>query len=278
MSTIYNKMTAIANAIREQTGETGKLSLDAMAEAIGGISGTNFSIVGGTTEPVNPKENTIWVNTDTEITDWIFSTTEPETLQEGMMWFTTGTSSNAEFNVLKNNDIVIYPLSAKQYIGGAWVSKSAKTYKNGAWADWATFIYQVGVGDSSALTGGWGYATTRATSASLTIDANQFKPAVYCDDQTGFIYPYTKNVIDFTKYSKLGIQVETMTNINTFRFGIGSATTNSDTFNAVTHVSTVGTHYCDISSITGTSRIRMRVECLYAKSGNVVISKIWLEE
>ena len=38
----------------------------------GGFVGLNFEIVGGTTQPSNPKENTIWVNTDQEITNWLF--------------------------------------------------------------------------------------------------------------------------------------------------------------------------------------------------------------
>ncbi len=44
----------------------------------GNISGSlDFEVVGGTTKPVNPKENTIWVNTDAEITKWVFSSTKP---------------------------------------------------------------------------------------------------------------------------------------------------------------------------------------------------------
>jgi hypothetical protein len=42
-----------------------------------GGSSLNFTVVGGTTEPANPKENTIWVNTDQEITGWCFSAKEP---------------------------------------------------------------------------------------------------------------------------------------------------------------------------------------------------------
>ena len=33
----------------------------------------NFNVVGGTTEPTNPKENTIWINTDTPISYWSLS-------------------------------------------------------------------------------------------------------------------------------------------------------------------------------------------------------------
>lgn len=43
----------------------------------GGGTSLNFKIVGGTTEPSNPTENMIWVNTDTPITNWIFSADNP---------------------------------------------------------------------------------------------------------------------------------------------------------------------------------------------------------
>lgn len=40
----------------------------------------NFKVVGGTTAPANPKENTIWVNTDTDINGYIFSGEDPNLL------------------------------------------------------------------------------------------------------------------------------------------------------------------------------------------------------
>lgn len=43
----------------------------------GGASILNFKVVGGTTQPESPKENTIWVNTGTEISGWVFSPEEP---------------------------------------------------------------------------------------------------------------------------------------------------------------------------------------------------------
>lgn len=42
-----------------------------------GGAGLNFKVVGGTTQPSSPKENTIWVNTDTPITSWDFSSEAP---------------------------------------------------------------------------------------------------------------------------------------------------------------------------------------------------------
>ena len=96
----------------------------------------NFSVVGGTTQPTNPIENMIWVNTDVEITSWIFSVSEPSVKEEGMVWFSTSTDSNVEFNVLENNSIQVYPIAAKQYINGVWVTKTAKSYQNGQWQGW----------------------------------------------------------------------------------------------------------------------------------------------
>lgn len=102
----------------------------------GGSGGLNFKIVGGTSEPSNPKENTIWVNTDTDITSWIFDVDEPAEPVDGMVWITVGTSRVVAFNALKKNAIQVYPISVKQYVGGAWVDKVAKSYQNGGWVDW----------------------------------------------------------------------------------------------------------------------------------------------
>ena len=99
----------------------------------GGGTSLNFKVVGGVTEPTNPKENLIWVNTDTPITGYVFSAVEPAEPAEGMVWIVTGTSSVAPFNALKKNGIQVYPLMAKQYVSGAWVVKTAQIYRSGVW-------------------------------------------------------------------------------------------------------------------------------------------------
>lgn len=120
----------------------------------GGVSALNFKVVGGTSQPVNPKENTIWVNTETEISGWAFSATEPGSPVEGMVWIYTGKSSTVEFNALKKNCIQVYPISAKQYISGAWANVTAKSYQGGAWKDWIKYLYKMG-DECTNLTGGW---------------------------------------------------------------------------------------------------------------------------
>lgn len=48
----------------------------------GSSAGLNFKVVGGTVQPNNPSENTIWVNTENEITGWYFSIDDPFTIGE----------------------------------------------------------------------------------------------------------------------------------------------------------------------------------------------------
>lgn len=131
---LTNKLTAIADAIRVQSGKTGKLTLDQMPNEIVDLQSLGFEVVGGTTSPTSPKENTIWVNTSTTITSWVFSATQP-TGSSGMVWFQTEEKSTAPFNALKKNNITVCPVSAKQYVRNKWTAKTAKVRQNGAWVE-----------------------------------------------------------------------------------------------------------------------------------------------
>lgn len=102
----------------------------------GAAGGLNFKIIGGTTQPSNPVENTIWVNTENEITGWAFSEVEYETPTEGLVWIKTSIESEIVFNALNKNSIQIYPLLAKQYVSGAWADKTTQIYQDGEWKDW----------------------------------------------------------------------------------------------------------------------------------------------
>ena len=120
----------------------------------GGGNPLNFKVVGNP-QPSNPKENTIWINTDDKITSYLFNATQPTNPTEGMAWIATDTSSSAEFNALKKNGIQVYPIYAKQYVSGAWVEKTAKTYQNGEWVDWWNGeLYDYG-NEFEFVTGGW---------------------------------------------------------------------------------------------------------------------------
>ncbi len=126
----------------------------------GGGTGLNFKVVGNP-QPESAKENTIWVDTDAEITGWVFSATEPEAPSEGIVWFSTGTSSTAGFNSLKKNVLMVYPMNAYQYINGAWAYKPAQIYQGGSWVDWRTWLLSSGkmvLASSEYKNGGTSYS------------------------------------------------------------------------------------------------------------------------
>ena len=131
-------LTNIANAVRSKTGKSGSILVSNIANEISNISTgveLNFTVVGGTTAPSNPVENTIWINTSTTISSWEFSATQP-IASSGKVWICISASSTVEFNALKSNGIKVYPISAKQYVSGAWVDKTAKSYQNSRWVEW----------------------------------------------------------------------------------------------------------------------------------------------
>ena len=177
----------------------------------GGGAALNFRVVGGTTAPSNPAENCIWVDTDTPITSYVFSATEPSPAEAGKVWITTGTYSPVAFNALKKNGIQVYPISAKQYIGGAWVEKTARSYQGGDWIEWWNGeLYDTG-NEYGFITGGWEasdtfYVTTGTRRPDLvekTAECIHLKSGA----QTSVV-AVTKNKIDLSEYTTLCFDVE----------------------------------------------------------------------
>lgn len=178
----------------------------------GGGGGLNFSVVGGTAQPENPKENTIWVNTETEISGWVFSATEPKSPVEGTVWISTGTSSTVEFNALKKDAIQVYPLSAKQYVNGAWVDVTTMSYQGGEWVGWITYLYNRG-DECEHITGGWTYEELFG-SCSLTKNSDSIYVVCTEGSSGSAISVYPTNKIDLTSKSKLKLNFSS-TRLNT---------------------------------------------------------------
>ena len=175
----------------------------------GGV-GLNFKVICNP-QPANPRENTIWIDTD-RINNYYFSATQPENMVEYDVWIITGISSTIAFNALKKNGIQVYPISAKQYIGGAWVDQTAKTHQGGEWVDWWNGeLYRKG-NEYTQITGGWepaefrfgedypyGEVTVTKTSTDMTI-ANTTTA-----DRSGSISH--KNALNLTGYTTLYVNV-----------------------------------------------------------------------
>lgn len=120
----------------------------------------NFNVLGGISAPANPKENTIFVKTNVEITSWVLSVDTPSSA-EGMVWIPVTTSGSLKFNALKKNGVSVYLDNSrivKQYVGGQWVSKTTLYYSNGEWTqlsdDWDGYYFKNG-DQYTERTGGW---------------------------------------------------------------------------------------------------------------------------
>lgn len=135
-------------------GTGGITGIVSKLEKSDGGAGLNFKVVGGTTAPGSPTENTIWVNTSVAIPSWAFSAEEPGSPVAGMVWISTGTSSTVAFNALKKNAIQVYPATVKQYVSGAWVAGDAEIYQGGEWKSMITYLYNNG-DECETITGGW---------------------------------------------------------------------------------------------------------------------------
>ena len=157
----------------------------------GGGATLNFKVVGGSSAPENPGKNTIWVNTSTAITNWIFSRSAPEIPSAGMVWIHSGAASSAEFNALKKNGIMISPISVKQYVSGAWENRTAKIYQDGAWIDFVKWLYNNGTwGNGTALTKGYTYG-----SPTVTYNENFIRVICGSDNITQYLYfPQMENL------------------------------------------------------------------------------------
>ena len=134
-------------------------------KGVGGVNPLNFKVVGNP-QPTNPKENTIWLNTDTPITGWEFTNTEPSK-ESGKVWIKTGTFSTSGFNAIKKNRIQVHPIEAYQCDGSVWSEKPAKCFQDGAWKDWILYLYDLG-DEKISVTGGWTYKNLMANSGANT--------------------------------------------------------------------------------------------------------------
>lgn len=173
---------------------------------VAGGAAFNFKVVGNP-QPESASDNTIWIDTD-EMNGWVFSADEPEKV-DGLVCIAVGSASPVAFNALKKNGIMVYPLSAKQCVNGAWVTKTAKSWQGGKWVDWFPYLYNRG-DECTALTGGW-------TSKSWQMAEN-----VGTTSQT---YDIARNddQLKFTKTGQIGAVMHTakkiaLTNVKTIHF------------------------------------------------------------
>ena len=253
-----------------------------MIYVMSGGGGLNFKVVGGTTQPASPKENTIWVNTDTEITGWTFQAEQP-TGAEGLLWIQTAAASVAAFDAVKeDNALMIYPTAAKLYTGGAWTAVEDFIYQAGAWVQLSRELYYQG-NEFQDYTGGWSdagksYNDSYYSSAAFTKNSDCF--SVTSQGTVGASIA-TSDKVDLSSYKTLFAEVEVSGGAKNES---GLAVTESRSYiagsvaKARTKVSTPfsGVISLDISSLTGWPfYVGVYTLCNFAAGVTMKITRVW---
>ena len=192
----------------------------------------------------------------------------------GQVWISTGAFSSAPFNALKKNNITVYPLSAKQYVSGAWVDKTAKSYQNGSWVDWWNGELFINGNQYEAFTGGWVRADyykgndDNTNTGTLTVD-----DTIYLKTSTGTYCKSvrTSNKIDLTNWKTLKYVVTH--SVGEASILVTSQVGDVDDVSVAIGDFAVGENSLDINGLTGKYYIGA-----YVRNGaEVTIEKIYLK-
>lgn len=223
----------------------------------GGGTALNFKVIGGTSAPPNPTNNTIWVNTDATITSYVFSPTTPTSPTAGMVWIVTLDSGSVSLNTLKKNNITVYPSTCYQYISSAWTVKTAKIYQ-GSWKP-LDFLVDLNTGNWTILPAAtYGHAFTYADGV-LTFAASKgatnswVSAGRYCNEKVNLSNYNTMTIDLVVTHSGAGnIKFGVTNNVNIGDLGAGQASvTLSGNF--------TGTKTIDVSALSGEHYVAMNI-------------------
>lgn len=167
-----------------------------------GGAGLNFSVRQYTATPTgSAAENTIGVVTSTAISDYALSATAPANPAAGMVWIQTGVTGAVPFSVSAAHTVMVYPIVAKQYIGGAWVNVQAYTYQGGTWRPW--FIYFFAEGSGVLL------PFTALTAAGSSVDLTRTDYILLSSNDTTYatVGVRSTGTVDISQYSQIVFDV-----------------------------------------------------------------------
>lgn len=230
----------------------------------GGGGGLNFKVICNP-QPSTAKENTIWVDTD-RINNTHFSATQPENMADYDVWISTGTSSTVAFSATKKNPIMVYPTSAKQYIGGALVDKTAMSYKGGKWVEWWNGqLFSYGK-HYEEITGGWKTTWTFTKQA----DGSYFYTRKSGADFTPL---QTVNKIDLSKWKTLCMSYHGHSSVSGNE--VVMYLESKDYTTGVIPSGASGVARLDISTVNTAERIIVNAS---DTKNTIYIEEIWLED
>lgn len=225
-------------------------------------AGLNFNVVGGLTQPTDPKENTIWVKTNIVITGWEFSPTEPTSRLEGLVWIVTGKTGQVVLNALKKNGIILYTITGKQYVSGSWVTKDVKIYQGNAWKSLELYFYLFKEGNGLA-DGYTGFTNATCTDDLITMTITS--------SNSNTVYSSSNQTVDVTEYTKVTFEGVTASWSGTGSYShsmylyVGNTSVKIGTGNASSYPNKVmctdKTFTIDISALTGKQSVKGSYLC-----------------
>lgn len=260
---------------------------DAFLHGFGGTGGVelNFQVLNCGSQsslPAASEVNTIAVISDTAVTGYQFQRDMPEEAAEGLVWFCTDGESAVSFNALTENGIRVYPVYARQYAGGSWVSREAWIWQNEAWNRWpAWYLYDRG-DTFPEVTGGWAVGESIAD-AVLEEDCMSLSTVSAAKSRT---HVATQNAVDLSDYSCIRASVtvtqhsqDSSAGTTLCRLGYADAADASLAEVATkTAVEVTGTGDLeirfDISGVAGSHYVIFGIGYF---SMNVQVRKVWLE-
>lgn len=217
-----------------------------------GGGGSGVRVVIKAEAPTNPRENTVWVKSDTAGKKYVFAEVEPEAAEEGLLWLS-----------VTGKGIIT---TARVYSGGKWVLVDAYMFISGQWvpiaSSWNGTLYYNG-NQYTDVTGGW-------------TGANSYSPSLKAAIYYGTITISTASAVDLSGFSTLKF------------IGSGNGANSGGRYTAqcmVVNESNVtvasvdfqdnGTYAVSLAALSGKHYVRFVADG--SRENNLDISKVWLE-
>lgn len=232
----------------------------------------------GAALPDSPTKNALWVQSDTAVTDYIFSPLQPEDAENGCVWLKT-IGEGVNYILDKNQKLRFNLDSAYQYVDGVWKPVSVFLGTDSGWEEIVCEkLYLFHSGDQCTdITGDWGFAKQSGADALLDGDFIVLKKTgdSYCQ-----AVAYTNNLLAIPSWAtKLRIHIDITGNGHSLWVGLGtSKTVGARSFNVVTKIEKgVTGEYTidvDVSGYAGTASQRVILAPWTIKAK---IDAIWFE-
>lgn len=121
--------------------------------SVGGGGGLKVKVVGGTTQPSNPKESMIWVKTSSAIGNVSFTAASPDSPELNDVWISVHSSWTSWYLPICDKPYTRLPVAfGCQWNGSYWQGKETLIYMNSDWHSLKLMLHHDGlrIGSSAA--------------------------------------------------------------------------------------------------------------------------------